>query len=731
VLRRLIAVPATLVFVATAAAQNSPREKAEALVQAARVSVHAGDTAQAIRQLKSARKADPKYITAHLEYGQLLSAKSNMGWRDLLQRKDAADALKQASDIEPDNPWPYLELGRLRLKMPLMRIAAENLFKDALAAAVKKGVPEAVADITFEIGQIYDRRYRSDANRHMLIGDVKILDPIAAQYERDYIDNFLKNSQINLDGSGELNASRAEGWYRQSLTAQPGHEGAATSFAALLYDLGRYNEMFGIAHNGRMTSPASARLHLAEGLALLRLKKVGAASDVLESGVKLMTDRERNMVAALGPIIRPADARSYETLDAATRAAYDKAYWELADPLYLTSVNEQRLAFLGRVAYSDLMFSTTDLKVRGALTDRGQIVLRYGEPPVVATFQPDVQQKNELETMGRITTLWYYPESKMKFIFTGPPGMSSATFAGEFYGYADDMRYSQPVRYDSLPGGLRKADSIAVQVARFRGSQARNTRVELHADIPTGRLAAQAGTGSVNVETAFMLMNMARTRVVDARDTVATPPDTTKSRVRSFDRQFAPGEYYYRVEALESSSMSNARAAGGLSIINFPEDAFSLSDVLIGTNLKNPVVNRREDLNMQIVPSSTLDYGQPLAMYWESYGAKPTADGAVRLRIDISMTILEIDRPSRWQVRALGALSDAVGTSGEGEKTVTITLDPTLPAPPRSDDRTVHALTLQLQSAPPGQYLLEIKMTDKETGQSAKTTHAVRVRRPK
>ena len=729
-MRRLLAVPATLLVVGTAVAQGSPRQRAEALVQAARVSVRAGDTDQALLQLKAARKADAKYATAHLEYGQLLSATSTMGFKDLLKRRDAVQSLQDAIELDHDNPWPYLELGRLRLKMPLMRIAAENLFKDALDAAVKKGVPEAVADITYEIGQIYDRRYRTDANRHMMIGDVKILDPLVAEHDPRYIDQFLKNSAIKLDGSGELNAAQAENWYRQALTAQPGHENAAIAFAALLYETKRFGEMAGIAHTAATINPASARLRLAEGLAQLRLRHLNEASTTLEQGVKLMTDRERSMVAALGPIIRPPDARAYETLDAASRAAYDRAYWELADPLYLTSVNEQRLAFLGRVAYADLMFSTPDLKIRGALTDRGQIVLRYGEPPVIATFQPDVQQKNELETMGRITTLWYYPEPKLKFIFTGPPGMSTATFAGEFYGYADELRYSMPVRYDSLPGGLT-TDSMAVQVSRFRGNQPQNTRVEVHATVPTNKLAAKSGASPAMVETGFMILDNARGRILDERDTSKVSPDETRGRVRAFERQFRPGEYYYRVEALEPASMASARASGSLSILSFPVGSLSLSDVLIGTDLVNPGEQRRRDeLNMRVIPESALEPGQSMGLYWETYGARPSADGSIHLRTEISMTVLEIDRPPVLHLRAIGAIADAVGLSALGDKKVTVGYDRTVPAPTGADDRILNSINLQIESLPAGQYLLEVKMTDKESGQTAKTTHAVRIRRP-
>ena len=719
-----------LLVVGTAVAQGSPRQRAETLVQAARVSVRAGDTDQAIRQLKAARKADPKYAQAHLEYGQLLSAKSTMGFKDLLVRRDAVQALQDAIELDHDNPWPYLELGRLRLKMPFMRIAAENLFQDALDAAVKRGMPDAVADITYEIGQIYDRRYRTDANRHMMVGDIKILDPYVAVRDSRYIEEFLRNSAIKIDGAGELNEAHAESWYRRALTAVPGHENAAIALAALLYEDRRYAEMQGVAHVALGANPSSPRLHLAEGLALLRMKRLTTAATVFEKGVKLMTDRERSMVAALGPIIRPPEARAYETLDAASRAAFDRAYWDINDPLYLTGVNEERLAFLGRVAYADLMFSTPDLKIRGALTDRGQIILRYGEPPIVATFQPDVQQKNELETMGRITTLWYYPEPNLKFIFTGPPGMNTATFAGEFYGYADDMRYAMPVRYDSLPGGLT-TDSVPMQVSRFRGNNPLNTRVELHAAIPTNTLAAKSGASPAMVETGFMILDNARSRLWDQRDTAKVSLSEKKPRLREFERQFRPGEYYYRVEALEAASMAGARGAGSLSIVSFPTGSLSLSDVLVGTDLANPgEQRRREDLNMKVIPESALDPGQTLGLYWETYGAKPSAEGAIHLRTEISMTVLEVDRPPIMHIRALGAIADAVGLSSLGDKKVTVGYDRTIAAPSGSDDRILNSINIQIETLPPGEYLLEIAMTDKETGQVAKTTHAVRIRRP-
>lgn len=177
--------------------------------------------------------------------------------------------------------------------------------------------------------------------------------------------------------------------------------------------------------------------------------------------------------------------------------------------------------------------------------------------------------------------------------------------------------------------------------------------------------------------------------------------------------------------------MASARASGSLSIVSFPVGSLALSDILIGTDLKNPgEPRRREDLNMRVIPESALERSQLLGLYWETYGARPSSDGNIHVRIDVSMTILEIDRPPIMHIRALGAIADAVGLSALGDTKVSVGYDRTFPVPTGSDDRILNSVNIQIETLPPGQYLLEIKMTDKESGQIARTTHAVRIRRP-
>jgi GWxTD domain-containing protein len=692
----------------------------------------AGDTAEAIKVMDKARKADENFGEAHYQYGLLLSRTSSLSLGSIPRNMRATAALNRAIDLDGDNAMAYLELGNIKLKTPGLRIAAEQSFNRALDVAKRSGDKQAIANINFQLGQIYDRRYQSFSQRQQIEGDIKILNPLEAQYEPLYVERFLKENAVKIPDSGELDAGTAEEYYREALKAEPGHIECIAALATMLYDRQRYAEMAALTRDGIMAAPTSSRVGLARGLALWRLHDYVQASNALEKAVTLMSDREREMVASLSPIIRPNDQKEYEKLDAETKVAYDKAYWNFSDPLYITNLNEERVAFLARVAYSDLFFTTPpDPVIRGALTDRGEIVLRYGEPPVIAKFAPDVQMKNDGETVAALTTLWWYPESKLKFVFVGAPTLSTARYAGDFASYAKDLRYTVPVHYDHLADGL-SIDTIPLQIARFRGDNPANTRIEMHAAMPTAALTGASAVSAMPIENAFIIMDPAFNRLVDARDTVRVSADEKAARSREWVRQFHPGEYEYSVEALEPQAMRSARARGSMQIVSFPAGEFALSDVLIGTNLKNETadIRKRDDLSMTVVADNSLDPGQPLGLYWESYGAKPSKDGTVHLKIDISLTVLSVDRAPAMHVKVLGAIADVLGISAEGEKKVTQSYERTVAAPPESDDRILHAIQIVLDGAPAAEYLLEISVTDLETGKKAHTTHALHVRRP-
>jgi hypothetical protein len=259
-----------------------------------------------------------------------------------------------------------------------------------------------------------------------------------------------------------------------------------------------------------------------------------------------------------------------------------------------------------------------------------------------------------------------------------------------------------------------------------------NTRVEMYAAVPMAKLAAGSGLVNAPIETAFMIMDGGRRRQVDQRDTAIVAGDTVKpARVRAWGRQFRPGEYAYRLEALEPQAMRGARATGSFSISSFPTGVFSSSDILIGTGMSDPPAEpkRRDDVNISVSPDNSIPVGQTLALYWESYGAKPSAEGSVRLKIDIRLNVLNVERAPMLHAKILGAFADRLGVSAKGDDAANVSYTRVSPAPASSDDRLLHALNIQIDDAPAAEYLLELTMTDLESGQVTKMSRKLRLRR--
>jgi GWxTD domain-containing protein len=69
----------------------------------------------------------------------------------------------------------------------------------------------------------------------------------------------------------------------------------------------------------------------------------------------------------------------YAEMTAGEQEAYLDRYWRDRDPTPLTAQNEERDRFYDRVRYANEHFGTQGV-VRGMLSDRGRIYIRYGEP---------------------------------------------------------------------------------------------------------------------------------------------------------------------------------------------------------------------------------------------------------------------------------------------------------------------------------------------------------------
>jgi GWxTD domain-containing protein len=731
----ILRLAAAIVLVAGAgiarAQQSAPHAAADSLLQIALAHVRAGDTVFALKVLETAEKIAPDFAPAYYQRGVLISRATRLGMSDILRRREASKQINRALDLDQNNPFYLMELGRIRLKTPFLRLDAERLFKRALRAAEERHDPAVLSEIDWELGQIHERRYLTMANRRMITSSAATFDPDAAVNDWHYTKDFLAQQTQKISDAGEIDYRQAENFYRAALTADTSNARAATSLLVLLFDVGRFEEVAHVARDLVRALPREPRLRFAQGLALHRLDRDADASAVFDTAFALVPPDDRHAMMSLEHLLRRDDARSYAALSDGGREAMDSLYWDVADPLRLTPVNEAKVEFLARVAYADLRWSSEEFRTRGWQTDRGIVYIRYGPPPEVATFSPETAEIESSDAMGRVTTVWFYPETKLRFVFVGPPAMNYALFAGDFRAYADNARFLTPASFDNL-STKAQLDTIPVQIARFRGEDAAVSDVAIYADIPTTRILKTVDVTQSMFETAFFLTDGRRRTLVNAQDSALVRIDQKDEvTTRSWRRELAPGDYLYRVEARQPASGRGARGLASFSVATFPKGEFTVSDLLVARRLspRTPGVTPRQRADFFITPNASLTVStrDTVFLYWENYGATADSAGNAHLRVELALRLTDVDRGTQWTAKVLGGLVDAVGLSAKGDERVSLRFDRKIALDP--SDRIPNYLALDLGDAPGGTYALELTVTDLVSGRLTTRSRTIHVPR--
>ncbi|MEP6766382.1 MAG: GWxTD domain-containing protein [Gemmatimonadaceae bacterium] len=727
----LIAFAALITLDACGATVHPPSEsiQQDPMVTAALAKAAAGDTLAALAILDSANKRSPRNGDVLYWRGKILTSTTVIGFADIPRNLLAWHLLSRGAEVDPDNPRYFIEMGRIRLRTPLMRIEAERLFRKALAVAERSNDPKQLAEVCFELGQVKERRYETGRDRYHLETPGIFFDPDQATEgptAPTYVKEFLSQRSHPIDKAGFTDRSEAEEYYRRGLEASPTSEDNAMGLMRVLYYQQRYQEMRDVATPMLSLAITAARIPMTAALAEYRLGRLTNARLLFEDAIRRMPQAQRDDELGLQRIVRVSDAARYNSLNDADRARTDSAHWEGADPLASTPENEGRLEFLARLAYVDMRFTDGDMRQIGWHTDRGMVVIRYGEPPVVAAFgaSSDVDPP---DNAAKTITVWYYPHSKLQFVFMGPPAMNYATFAGNFRGYAEQMREDAPFLLDNIPAVL-SIDTIPVQVARLRGRNASSLRVLVAATVNARDMYAKSEIDQGALELSLRLGKSGYLKLV-AADTQKLKLPAPAELNKVWIKDVPMSDYRVRVEARDASVASAAgRSQMEMSAPPLTSASLSLSDVILA-NRESPSsesMHGFEESGLRARGGVTLRKRETFSIYWESYGLKANADGRVSGSVKVSITLLAIDRSKSTQPRLLlGALADLVGVTRLGDQTLGAQYKFSEAVANR--DRIPLIQQFNLSDAPSGRYRLEIFVTDDVTKAVAHTERTLYV----
>ncbi len=710
---------AVLVLLSNPLRGHAQEQAARQHIQSGLAYVAAGDTAAALAEFRDAVDAAPKLAEAHYQLGRLLARHAATIETEPGERLQAERVLRKALSLDPDNAIYLAELGLLSLRQNL-RTDGERLLERALRMAEEQGLADslALAEIYFGLGSTNDLRYEQFRDRRML-GPLQ--EPIAVDVQLEaeplmprYVEGYLERTG-RIEDSGRTYWNLAVDFYRTTLHYNPGHFNAARRLLLFTLEDRQYDEYFSLVRQMQQLHPHRPEVELYLALGLHAAGREEEAGEVFERALAALPEEERVPFFDIQPVLRPRTAEMYERWDGSERAEFETLYWRLADPLYLTEVNERRLEHFARVAYVDLRFSAPETGLRGWQTDRGLIYLRYGPPDEVAVVPAFA---------GKLRRVWYYNEG-FSFIFEQNQGYIHARFASEFKWFARELSHARPTSYTDIPS-IPLLLPMPMQLARFRGYSPQQAAVEVHCELPLEMLSRGMDLESGEFKSGIFLRNVkgqeikrqVKTQIIKYTDAPHT------NSYRSW-RVLLPaeGRITFAVETRDEVSWRAAVARDTLRSTFFSEDSLSLSDILLADNILPLAKEPKLRSEFDIWPNPAREYArdQRVFMFYEIYGLRPDDEGFGSYDASLRVTIKSLNREGTIfgdtlagggnPLSIIARLADLWGFSAVGDDAVELRFSREVDLKGR--DRLTEYHSLDLPEAPPGDYEITLKIWDR------------------
>lgn len=676
-----------------------------------------GDSAGALRLLDAAVRANGSDGEAWHKRGVLAWSMSGAEKRTGFMKRSANEALLALADSSlrlatlyaPGTPGYLVDLGRFYLTSNSagVRGRAQPLFEKALKSARKSGDANVLSRAADEMGMTWWRHYEDLADRNIYSVIVNNVKDRAFTKDPRSIAYFVDRQTIRMasqDWSGQVEYLKAFELFTEALRAEPGNPRALRHVYRALVDRQRWVELQHITRVRLIDDHTDGWAWLASGLAAHRLGDEHASELAFDSALAFLPPSDRARYDNLARIVTPKDSVSRNRLPTSELANDEKMYWLMADPLWATKDNEGRNEFLSRVVYAELRFSVEEFGIHGVDTDRGDVYVRYGPPPAIISFPPDAIKQGE----HRIRILWWYSTDET-FLFRQLPTYGVATLDPDDARETERLRDTVPVAWTNA-GVKPLADSINVALTRFRAS-ADSSDVYFAAELPVKRMVEDVdlARGALDVELEAYTWRAKPVFTATSHETIDfAHPEVNK--MQAWRTRLRAGTFLYRVEALQPDAGRGARSASRIELI--PASGFGASDILIADSLSPRSAAPERWFDFDIAPSvGRVHRGKSFAMLWETYDLQAMPNGNVSYDVTITLRREKGGGLGALAAKIIGGVRSAIGVSGSGSDRISLTFPRQAPARAVAVDY----VTLDLGNAVPGDYLVDVDITDLAT----------------
>ncbi len=379
-------------------------------------------------------------------YGQASSwfelAKNEFSKNTVYSRGKARDYIEKAIWAEPRN----VEYRMLKAKLM-------EFFSGSMAYDVYEDIIEIDPENTealFNMGRIKEDDFYEYHNSFMKY------DEVALSYN-DYADDDFYE---------------AVDFFKRAIRSDPERKDSYLHLSHLYSEAGMYEPGIPLLKKVVQIDSLDKNAYLFMGYLYYKTLSFDSSQSSYKKALNLMTDDERKEFCdSTSFVLMGSDENRGESADSSVND-----FWNKKDPLYLTKYNERLLEHYSRVAYSNLMFTVAKQNVTGWKSDRGEIMLRYGDPISRVRFRPYINAGGRTQMMMK-TDVWVYKNKAFGFTddyWTKNFRFSTPTLNGRYYSqfgldtYADvqSLRRIDPEEYE--PKFKGPVFTLPYAVAQFK-----------------------------------------------------------------------------------------------------------------------------------------------------------------------------------------------------------------------------------------------------------------------
>jgi hypothetical protein len=486
---------------------------------------------------------------------------------------------------------------------------------------------------------------------------------------------------------------------RRYFSVAPSERSAAGPLVRLLILDDRASEAVSVARAFAALSSDTLWAHLLLGLALNAHGAPEEAEREFVSALMTMDDRTRRDWTEPEWLLHAGEQRRVRRLSGAERAEYERRFWIVSDPLWLTNANERWVEHMSRHVEARLLAQVP--VVAGMLRwgrDLDELTVRYGTP----SSRSQVRSNNLRDASSFIEYFdtaqrAYSPDRWLE------DGMPPPPFPGE-----KPFLYTSRARSGYALRTVHRLVDLPHQVTRFLSGDSVIVRVDGALVRPDKPDPPAAGT---KPRVGLFAYDSAFTRRVQAvRDGPAWDADTVSF---TLSVRAPPGSFIYSVEALDSAAAFAARARYSLDAF-IPEDGPVVSDLLVGAPFGSVLPNSRTDPQLRPLHTLIVPMGSSLGLYAEVYRVAATGPEAVRLEFALEPAEGPglLTQFARWIGRAVGLVQPETDPRVAWREEVEAGVHPV-------------AVNLPVEPRRPGRYTLTLRVTDLGTGRTAETRRAL------